>query len=106
MKNKNQSKFKTFFIKRAKRSWIIVIGILIALIVGGVYIAPDLVRKVQQTFASKKAIEHRSWSGGPGQDITAESGTDKYDTSFNIDTTEGDSIKLKTLNGQTSKLND
>jgi len=98
MSTKNQSKLKKFFIRRAKRSWIIAIGIVIALIVGGIYIAPDLIRKVRQGLAAKTAVEHVDWSGGPGELITTDPYTTKYDKSYNIDTSGGEEgIKLKTL---------
>jgi len=102
MSTKEQSKLKKFFIRRAKRSWIIAIGIIIALIVGGIYIAPDLVRRVQESLAAKTAVEHTNWSGGPGELITTDPYTTKYDKSYNIDVSGGEEgIKLKTLD-QTS----
>ena len=98
MQNKNQSKLKKFLLRRAKRSWIILIGIVIALVVGGVYIAPDLIRRVQEGLAAKIAVEHTNWSGGPGELITTDPYTTKYDKSYNIDVSGGeDGVKLKTL---------
>ncbi|GEM_PF-4498730 len=102
MQTNNQSKFKQFLVRRAKRSWIIAIGVVIALVVGGVYVAPDLVRRVKQSFAAEKNIQHTDWSGGPrtaGESlIITDPYTNKYDTSYNIDTTSGkEGIKLKTL---------
>ena len=102
MQTNNQSKFKQFLVRRAKRSWIIAIGIVIALVVGGVYVAPDLINRVKQSLASTKSVEHTDWSGGPKSvndpSITTDPYTNKYDTSYNIDTTGGkEGIKLKTL---------
>ena len=102
MSLKNQSKLKKFLLRRAKRSWIIAIGVVIALVVGGVYIAPDLIRKVQEGLAAKTAVEHTNWSGGPGELITTDPYTTQYDKSYNIDVSGGENgIKLKTLD-QTS----
>jgi hypothetical protein len=95
------SPFKKFLVKRAKRSWIIAIGVVIALVVGGVYIAPDLINKVREGIAASKTIEHTDWSGGPGQLMTNNPHTDSYDQSANIDVTAGsEGIKLKTLDQQ------